>query len=50
MKTTKTFLLSLLAFLTVATSCQDFDELATNPNIAGEDAVIPPSFLLGRIL
>lgn len=41
----------ILAFLTILSSCQDkFDELPTNPNVAGENSAMPPSYLLGRIL
>ena len=45
----------IIGFIVLTTSfavlsCQDFDALESNPNIAGEDAVVPPSYLLGRIL
>jgi Starch-binding associating with outer membrane len=31
-------------------SCQKFEDLTPNPNIAGETAVVPPSFILGKIM
>ncbi|MES2730992.1 MAG: SusD/RagB family nutrient-binding outer membrane lipoprotein [Bacteroidota bacterium] len=50
MKIHKIIPLAVLAFLITVTSCQKFDELEANPNLAGEEAIVPPSYLLGRIL
>lgn len=41
----------LLACLILSlSSCQDFNELEQNPNIASEDKPVPPSYLLSRVL
>ncbi len=50
MKIKKLFILSITALLIGSSGCQNFDELTPNPNIAGENAIVPPSYLLGRIL
>jgi Starch-binding associating with outer membrane len=50
MKHNKIYLLSFFAFLMSITSCQKQADLTPNPNIAGESVIVPPSYLLGRIL
>jgi hypothetical protein len=41
----------ILILVILFSSCQDqFEELTDNPNVAGEDSAMPPSYLLGRVL
>lgn len=41
--------LLVLSMLIAVSSCKSFDELEPNPNVAGEDKIVPPSLLLGRV-
>lgn len=50
MKFKKFYILSIITLLISTTGCQNMEELTPNPNIAGETAIVPPSYLLGRIL
>ncbi len=50
MKIKQLFIYALITILVSTTSCQKFEELTPNPNIAGETAIVPPSYLLGRVL
>jgi hypothetical protein len=50
MKFKNIFKISSIALLFFATSCQDFSKLTPNPNIAGETAIVPPSYILGKIM
>jgi Starch-binding associating with outer membrane len=50
MKLNKIYILSIFAILISSSGCQNQEELTPNPNIAGETAVVPPSYLMGRIL
>ena len=51
MKTSTLKISIILAIAVILTGCQDqFDEFPTNPNVAGENNPIPPSYLLGRVL
>jgi hypothetical protein len=45
----KRILFFIAGLLLIATSCQNFDDLEANPNLASEASVVPPSYLLGRI-
>ena len=40
---------TLLMSIFVLGSCQDFDALEVNPNVAGEENPVPPDYLLGRV-
>ncbi|MEA5259376.1 SusD/RagB family nutrient-binding outer membrane lipoprotein [Arcicella aquatica] len=42
-------LLVILPILVATTSCQNYDQLLPNPNVASESNTIPPEYLLGRI-
>lgn len=50
MKLNKIYILSIFAILISTSGCQNQEELTPNPNIAGENAIVPPSYLMGRIL
>jgi hypothetical protein len=39
----------ILPILVATTSCQNYDDLLPNPNVASESKTIPPEYLLGRI-
>lgn len=42
-------LLAILPLMVVLSSCQNYDELLPNPNVASEGKTIPPEYLLGRL-
>jgi len=42
-------LLIILPILVATSSCQNYDDLLPNPNVASESKTIPPEYLLGRI-
>jgi Starch-binding associating with outer membrane len=51
MKTTFHKSLVVLAMWLVMSGCtEQFEKLPVNPNVAGENSSVPPSYLLGRIL
>lgn len=39
----------LAAVLLIFVGCKPFADLEPNPNVAGEDKIVPPSLLLGRV-
>lgn len=43
-------LITAIVLIISTNSCKKFEDLTPNPNIAGETAIVPPSYLLGRIL
>ncbi|MFC0182213.1 Starch-binding associating with outer membrane [Pseudarcicella hirudinis] len=50
MKRYITKLLLIMPLLAVLSSCQKYDDLELNPNVASENKVVPPSLLLGRVV
>jgi Starch-binding associating with outer membrane len=42
--------ISAIMMALVMSSCQKFETLTPNPNLAGETASVPPSFILGKIM